>query len=508
VTLFQNPIFLTQRRLVHRGGVLAAILIAALIGLSLLSGLIAYLIEPIDFPSFNSPQDAGQVFYGWMIGVEITIFVFGGTARVSTVLANERKNGLWDSNRLTPMKPSQLVVGYWFGPPLREFYMSLVLAGIGLVAVLLAKLPITFWLGTQMLIISTVLFLELFAILVGLIFNRPQGGLVFALLLFPVLFSFSAPRFLFSNFILPIYGMANLFISSNPSNNNHQMDDWTTRPDIFGLPINPVLLTVGLQLLIGIFLWRTVIRKIQNPFRLTPLRWEAVALFAIFVFFQHALIWGLWDGQYAEARNQGLANHENVGFLLPVVHFGTLALAMVVLAFASPPPESIRKEVLGFGLKTQREIFTRSSVLIATVLTAIASLILFTQVMRSIADSWEIYLIAVGNLFAFPLIFSLLLEFCRLRYKRHAFGFVALWLFILCLLPLVLGSVFLNGALAKFSLLSPGCLALVDLNNENLNSFFGTLNCLISIVGAHVLIAVLLFFAWRREWQKLLARAA
>jgi hypothetical protein len=38
VKLTDNPIFLTQKRLVHRGGVLAAILIAALIGLSLLSG--------------------------------------------------------------------------------------------------------------------------------------------------------------------------------------------------------------------------------------------------------------------------------------------------------------------------------------------------------------------------------------------------------------------------------------------------------------------------------------
>jgi hypothetical protein len=41
VKLSDNPIFITQKRLVHRAGVLAAILIAALIGISLLSGLIA-----------------------------------------------------------------------------------------------------------------------------------------------------------------------------------------------------------------------------------------------------------------------------------------------------------------------------------------------------------------------------------------------------------------------------------------------------------------------------------
>lgn len=52
--LFENPIFLTQKRIVHRGGVLAAILIATLVGLSLLAGLIAYLTNPIKI-NFQSP---------------------------------------------------------------------------------------------------------------------------------------------------------------------------------------------------------------------------------------------------------------------------------------------------------------------------------------------------------------------------------------------------------------------------------------------------------------------
>jgi hypothetical protein len=72
VSIFENPIFITQKRLAHRAGVLAPILIAALIGLSLLSGLIAYLADPRDF-NFSSPQEAGKMFYGWTIGVEILL---------------------------------------------------------------------------------------------------------------------------------------------------------------------------------------------------------------------------------------------------------------------------------------------------------------------------------------------------------------------------------------------------------------------------------------------------
>lgn len=153
MNLTDNPIFLTQKRLTHRAGVLAAALIAALVGLSLLSGLIAYLAAPNDF-DFHSPQEAGKLFYGWTIGVEILVLVLGGFSKISRVLADDRKAGLWDSNRLTPLKPAEIVVGYWLGSALREVYMGAVLAGIGLVIVILAKLPVTLWLGTQVLILG------------------------------------------------------------------------------------------------------------------------------------------------------------------------------------------------------------------------------------------------------------------------------------------------------------------------------------------------------------------
>ena len=68
--LNENPIFLTQKRLVHRGGVLAAILISAIVGLSLLSGLVAYRVNAsYYFPDFETAQQAGKTFYGFTIGV-------------------------------------------------------------------------------------------------------------------------------------------------------------------------------------------------------------------------------------------------------------------------------------------------------------------------------------------------------------------------------------------------------------------------------------------------------
>src|SRR5271168_4538149 len=90
VKLFENPIFLTHKRLVHRNGVLAAVLVAALIGFSLLAGLISYLADP-NFFHFSSPQETGKTFYGWTIGVEILVLVIGGFSRIARTLAEDRK---------------------------------------------------------------------------------------------------------------------------------------------------------------------------------------------------------------------------------------------------------------------------------------------------------------------------------------------------------------------------------------------------------------------------------
>jgi len=499
VNLNDNPIFLTQKRLVHRAGVLAAVLIAALVGASLLSGLIAYLAAPLDY-NFRSSQDAGRMFYGWVIGVEILVLVVGGFSRICNTLANERKAGLWDSNRLTPLQPWQLVTGYWFGSPLREFYMAVVLAGIGLVIVLLGRLSPALWLGTQLLIFSTALFFGLLAVLIGLVAQRPQNGVILFLLFFLLQFpSFTMPKFLLTNFLLPIYGMADLFRDAADTNSADLLESWNGLPNIFGLPVYPILLSLALQLIVGIFLWRAAVRKTASPFQPLFLRWEAIALFAIILLAQHGLIWGLWRGHFSTAADQG--RYYDRESILSIVHCGTLFLGTIVLAFSSAQPERMRVKALRLGFKNPGAIFSGSAVSLAFVLAAVAAAVLLTQCALSLADSWEIYLIAVGNLLAFFLVFSLLLEFCRLRFKRRALGFVALWLFVLCVLPFILAGVFSTAAIGKLSLLSPGIVALANPHDDGLNYLLG-------IVAGHLAIAFLLFLGWQRQWKQLLAKAS
>lgn len=503
MNLNQNPIFLTQKRLVHRSGILAAVLLAALVGLSLLAGLISYLVEPQYFSSFQSSRDAGIIFYAWTLGIESLILVFGVFGRIARVLAEERKAGLWDSNRLTPLKPGQLIIGYWFGPALREFYMGVILAATGLAVVLLGRLPFTLWLETQALAFCSAAFLGLLAVLAAIVLQKPQNGIgLLIVIFFSQIASMVVPKFFITNFILPVYAIGTLFVDNVISYN--QTPDWAGPPHVFSLPIYPMLLSLGLQLVTGIFLWRMAVRKTANPFQSSFFRWEAIALFAVYVFVQQGLLWGIWCGRFP----QGISGFYQETPLLSFAYFGTMILAMAILAASSPQPESMRLNALRLGIRTLGAVFFRSSVSLALILTFVVAAALLTQFLYSPAGSWEIYLIVIGNLLAFCLIFSLLLEYCRLRHKRRGAGFVAVWLFVLCVLPFIFAAVFGNVDFIKFSLISPGFAALVASNDQDWNSLSGSLNLLLGIDFGHLLIAGLFFIGWWNEWKKLLARAA
>ena len=52
--------------------------------------------------------------------------MFLGTGRVASVTAEEKENGLLDYQRMTPMSPTNKIIGYLFGLPVREYFMFLI----------------------------------------------------------------------------------------------------------------------------------------------------------------------------------------------------------------------------------------------------------------------------------------------------------------------------------------------------------------------------------------------
>src|SRR5208282_2372450 len=134
----------------------------------------------------------------------------------------------------------------------------------------------------------------------------------------------------------------------------------------------------------------------------------------------------------------GHTNDDGKEALLPIIHCGTIFLAIIILAAASPQPETVRVTALRHDLNSFGALFSLSSVSLALILGGLAAALLLFQFAWSFTAAWETYLIAAGNLLAVLLIFTLLLEYCRLRHRRRAVGFIALWLFVLCFLPLIL----------------------------------------------------------------------
>ena len=138
MNLWQNPIFLTQRRLAHRAGVVAPMAITLLTGLSLLAALGYNLAQR---PPWSKSEEVGRVFFAWLLVLQALILVVGSFSRISRTIVEERKAGLLDSNRLTPLSPQQLGMGYWLGSAARECYAAATLVPIGLAMVLMANLP-------------------------------------------------------------------------------------------------------------------------------------------------------------------------------------------------------------------------------------------------------------------------------------------------------------------------------------------------------------------------------
>jgi hypothetical protein len=507
VNLFDNPIFLTQKRLIHRTGVVVGISLAALLGLSLLSGLGAFLAGATTFHFVSGPE-AGEMFYGWLLGLEILILPIFGLARVLRAISDDRKSGMWESNRLTPLPSAQLVLGYWFGAPLREYYMGAVLAVIGLIMVVISGLPLTFWLGTQVLVLSATLLFGLLGVLGGVTSQKPDGGnLLIVLLIAIVPLSMYEPRMMLTSFLVPVDGIASLFVQGLPvgtgagPHGQPAVINWFG-PTFFGIEVPPIIFTLGLQLILAVFAWRAVTRKTARPFGPVLLRWEAVALFGVLLLAQHGLVWEIWSGHFPTVIDAYGGNYRgNETEMMPVVQMAAILLSVLLLTLLSPLPERVRLEALRTGWGNLRLVFSRSSLSLALAFTAIAGGLLLTQSISALGDSAGISFIAILNLANFFFIFSLLLEWGRLRFGRASAGFIGLGMFILCILPFILAGVFSMEDIGHCSLLAPGILALDEPGRASLFN-------LLLIDLAHSGIAVGLFMLWLMQWKRLLGKAA
>ena len=82
---------------------------------------------------------------------------------------------------------------------------------------------------------------------------RSQGGLIILLVLFTYPLWFIAAARMLPNFLLPTYGILHLFSGPATTASDLSPMNWTTSPELFGLAVPSVVLSLGLQWIIGAF---------------------------------------------------------------------------------------------------------------------------------------------------------------------------------------------------------------------------------------------------------------
>jgi len=492
VRLFENPIFITQRRLVHRAGIIAPVAVGLLVGLSILAALCYNLaLEDIG----HHDLDSGDVFrygcYAWLLVVQGLILVIGVFSRISRTLVEERKAGLLDSNRLTPLMGSDLVLGYWLGSPLREFYMATSLVPVGLAIVFAAKLPLELWLGTQLLLFSSALFFGLLAVLAGMAMPRAQGGIGMVAVLFLTLpFSIAAGQFSLTNFVLPVYTVVYLFQPTGPD-----AGMWQSPAHFFGVAIPPLVYTLALQLILGVFLWRGAERKFGDPHQPAFVRSEVIALFALLVLFQYGLVWRWPDAGLRTYPGANLSGEEAVW--LSMVFLGVLVVGIIVLTSQLLNPETTRLSAMRLGPNARRRILWQSGPCTAFVMAGMAIAGVFTQFTFLNREEWTRYLVTSVNVIIVFTSFAFMTETCRFQFGRRWAGYFMLGIFVLYGLPFLLSASFESSVPLKFSLLAPGVGALGNPVDSDELRIFGR------ATFAHCLVVGILAYFWMsrlRRW--------
>jgi hypothetical protein len=311
-----------------------------------------------------------------------------------------------------------------------------------LLIVFISGLPVWLWFSTQLLLIATALLFGLLGLLAGLAAKRGGSGVILLLLLLVFLpFSFGGEGLLLANFFLPIFALGNQF----PHELRAIPFDGSAR--LFGSEISILALTLFVQAVCAVFVWRAVLRKFRDPSGTAFSVLHAVQFFAFLVVMQSGLLWHEWHGNAGATWDH---RHEIV-----MLHAGTMMLGMLMLAPFCVSLGSVR--VLSLGGTQPTVDFWQSGPFAALAFAAIGAMSLFSHFFKQPGTDFRMFFVPAANLFLVFLLFAFVVELAMLRSRKSPQGFAALGLFVVFALPLLLAAVLDWWQLASASPLVVGC---------------------------------------------------
>ncbi|MFO1475989.1 MAG: hypothetical protein U1F98_04975 [Verrucomicrobiota bacterium] len=399
-------------------------------------------------PGAVAPRlESGRAWYAAFLAAECACLVFGTFHRTSRLLAEDRRNGLFEANRLTPLQASQIASGYWFGGVLREACAAGILAAAGLALALPAGLPLSLWLETQLFAVIATFQAALFAVAAGLCAGR-QGlaWLWMAVPLFPGIFS-QQPAWTLSNTVAPINAMLAAF------HNQANGGDWGDGPQFMGTALPPALFAAAVQCAVSALLWRAVVRKIKHPESSPLAPREACAGFAALA----GLEWIL--SRSAATQPAGMLPSTRA------LNFAFLVFAgLLLIAAARCDPRRLRVRLLQEHVPAPWRLLARSGVPVALLLSAFLAAWLAGEIWisRRTPPDAAACLAVVLNGFGLFAGFAVLLDLAAMQFHGRERRVILAGAAAACLLPPALALMISAPSLAGWSFLAPGARALLQ----------------------------------------------
>jgi len=114
--------------------------------------------------------------FGAFYALGAVILGFMGTSQISASVASARTSGIMDFHRVSPLSPTELVLGFFFGAPVREYLLFACTLPFLFLCVAMGTPDFRGLVQLLMVLLSTSWVLHGLALVCSLIFRRPVGG--------------------------------------------------------------------------------------------------------------------------------------------------------------------------------------------------------------------------------------------------------------------------------------------------------------------------------------------
>jgi hypothetical protein len=401
-----NPIFVKHlRSRLRRQPLVSALVITLVLCLCIMWG-------GYELDGFKN----GGVF-GTLLAMQSVILGLMGASQVGTAVSSARASGIMDFHRVSPLTPAELVLGFFFGAPVREYFLFAVTLPFSLACVVFGTPDFRGFLQVMVLLVVVSWVLHGLALLNALVMKRQVGGRgAVGLIIF-----------------LAMIG-GNLFTTFGNVANRLENDP---RLEFYGVSL-PWLAVVLLYLVPLLFFIYLASRRKMDSERIHPFsKPQGIAALATLGLLLVGGIWSLIDAE-------PLA----IAVLYLMVLIGIVLAAMVTPNQAEYYKGLWRAHKLGLSRLSYWNDFALNRVFLAVACAVVLTTASAAWGRLRGDSSWDMagtvrraYPLAIATGVMIVAYHGLAVQYFLLRFGRRGTNYLTLFLFLVWVVPLVAGTI-------------------------------------------------------------------